>query len=1062
MSAAEVIEESAPSWPEGALYFSDRGLYSFQEEGVARAYLQMENGGGMMACWDTGCIYGDAEIIVNRGGASRRYPLRQVVHMFNGGKAVNGHTWDLNIPTMVQREVDGVVRLVSLAGAWESGVKQTYIVTTDSGRTIRATDEHPFLTERGWLRLDQLEIGDQVHVRGEQTWMRGRLPKQRYKMVSWLKHHPYATHRTVDRSPFRVAEHRLVAEARMNRLSLADYIARLRKGPVAGVHFLDPEVWAVHHIDHNHLNNAADNLKVITHSEHHRLHAGEGKTCSVLYKVTTERVASVEPYGEEMTYDLSVPDDPHNFLADGFVVHNTGKSHLAMALAALYFEDGLIDHVLLVAEKNKIGDDEWLKDFRKFTRMSAMRHHGTGRMERLKKRGMPQVLVTTYETGKVDLSKPVKVPGKRGKSLVDGPLMPLLKGKRVLVVMDESTKVANRGSDNFKAWKRTLTHLRQKAKTTRVLQLTATPIETGWENAYNQLHLAHPKAMPRIGEFEDYFIRARDAYDRALYHEHRMHEFAAMAAPLIMRKRKSDPDVIAEFPKQVEEARWFDLGDDHFAAYEFLEELQQPGEEPVPGLWQVLRQLADHPEAIVNSAANPQGSALSKMLVEELGRDYFLGMSSVKEAGLLDYLEPIVHGQGAKAVVFSFFGQSVIPPLERALRKKKFRPYVCHGGMSMAQNAQTRMDFRTDGKPCVLLTSDVGSRGVNLPEATYVCVAADTPVLTNDLRWVPAGTLQSGDGVMGCDEMPTGQGRAGARRWRLGTVVRNQVEPRECVRVTLSNGDSMVVTPEHRMLIRGGQGVRWEYASRLKPCHKVLKYYDMWEPDTSYDAGWLAGIFDGEGWFSSGTHCRGTMLAMAQNPGFVLDKVRSLVMDGKFQVREHGHPEPNLIRRFHITGGRAEQTRFLGTYRPIRLIEKWQRLIPKFLAVAIEHPSVVSVEPAGVHDVAIMETSTKTFVGAGYMHHNCEYESALTYANRTQRINRIHRIDSQAESVTCMTFFARDTVEQKIFNNMLNTNRQTDTLLGDEDAGEHFMSAADRREALSIARQSNRQRRRKT
>lgn len=387
----------------------------------------------------------------------------------------------------------------------------------------------------------------------------------------------------------------------------------------------------------------------------------------------------------------------------------TGKSHLAMALAALMFEDDLIDLVLLVAEATKIRKDEWPADLAKFTRLDTHVHHGTGRMERLAKRGLPQVLITTYETGKADLGKILKVPGKRGKSLADGPLLTLLRGKRVLVVLDESTKVKNRASDGYKVWFRALEHLR-KPDVTRVLEMTATPIEKDYEDAYSQLRLASPSQMPLVGEFEGYFISGRDPFGRASYIQERMPEFAALVSPMIMRVRKSDPEVMAEFPKQVEESRWFEMAEDQRALYEQVCDLQDPGEEPVPGLAMVKRMVANHPASLIHSATYGS-SRVAKALVAELGEDYLRSISSVKTQGLIDYLEPIVHGQGAKVVVFSFFGPSVLPLLAVALRRKKFKVY---------SGEAERQVFKDDPTPSVYLSSDAGARGVNLPQATYV------------------------------------------------------------------------------------------------------------------------------------------------------------------------------------------------------------------------------------------------------------------------------------------------------------------------------------------------------
>jgi len=83
-----------------------------------------------------------------------------------------------------------------------------------------------------------------------------------------------------------------------------------------------------------------------------------------------------------------------------------------------------------------------------------------------------------------------------------------------------------------------------------------------------------------------------------------------------------------------------------------------------------------------------------------------------------------------------------------------------------------------------------------------------------------------------------------------------------------------------------------------------------------------------------------------------------------------------------------------------------------------------------------------------------EYESALTYANRTQRLDRIPRIDSTATTCTCMTFLLDGTVEVPIINRVIERNSQHDILLGDDDAGEDLMTASERKEALQVARLS--------
>lgn len=513
-------------------------------------------------------------------------------------------------------------------------------------------------------------------------------------------------------------------------------------------------------------------------------------------------------------YDFQAEDIAKAYVkGSGMVAWDTGtgKSHMAMALGCLLVEDDLIDHVVLICEKNKISD--WVDDFGKFTDLHAAPHYGTlaARMKRLEA-GVPQVLVSTYETAKADLVVQDKIKGKRGTNFRPGRLMEAIGDKRVLVVYDESTKVKNRKSGNYRAQEFLLRGLRKAHPDTRVWGLTATPIERDWEDAFNQFRLLVPWAMPTVKEFEERFVAGRDPYDRPRYREDKMHEFAAMCQPWILRRRKTDPELIDEFPRQVEEAHHIQMGDLQRKFYELVEEIGWPEDqdEPEPGLWTVLRQVAGHPASLVRGVENGSGGVLGRILVEELGADYLSSIPSAKTDWLVnDYLPPLVKGQGAKAVVFTFFGQTVLPIIGDTLESKGFRVFRNHGGMTERDQVRERNHFKELDEPAIYLTSDAGARGINLPQAAYVV----------------------------------------------------------------------------------------------------------------------------------------------------------------------------------------------------------------------------------------------------------EYESALTYANRTQRINRIHRIDSEFALCTCMTAILSGTVEDKIAAGMITRNEQTDTLLGDDDAGENFMSAADRKIALRIARTNRKARR---
>jgi hypothetical protein len=285
-----------------------------------------------------GCLAADTVVHLNRAGKGFRSTVERLVQQLHGqapmrrtmhGREVvqASRPWDSTIQTRIAMLDGEAIRLGTVRDAWCSGMKETWEVRTASGRSIRATAEHPFLTSTGWLNLDGLSVGDDLVVNTGRS-ARGRSTKPQYRYVT-TRHHP----RQVSNGggTFKVAQHRLVIEAEINGLSYEDYVAILRNDPdaVDALRYLDASVH-VHHDDGDTKNNARRNLVVLDGSEHHRLHADADR---VLWQPGVDRIEAIRWHGEEPTYDVEVVEEPHNYVANGFVVHNTGKTSTLRLLA---------------------------------------------------------------------------------------------------------------------------------------------------------------------------------------------------------------------------------------------------------------------------------------------------------------------------------------------------------------------------------------------------------------------------------------------------------------------------------------------------------------------------------------------------------------------------------------------------------------------------------------------------------------------------------------------------------------------------------------------------------
>lgn len=412
-------------------------------------------------------------------------------------------------------------------------------------------------------------------------------------------------------------------------------------------------------------------------------------------------------------YLRTEPDTPGGVIA----VWDTGlgKTLLGIAMAAYLFADGKIDLVMVVAEKNKITD--WRDDFERFSTFEAHRYYGPGRQKRLEK-ASPQVVITTYETGRTDLMNR-EANGKRGKGTkVDGPLVDALglRGKRVLWIFDEVTRLRGRSSELHQAYDYVLRELRKGPHHQRVLGLTGTPMERDYADSYNVGRIVCPTKMPTVEHFERAFTRGTDQFGRYVFRRETEPLFAHLFQEIIIRKRKTDADVIEQFPKQVEESLKIELNKAHRTLYDAVTGLLDPegDREADKRLYTALRMTAGHPCAHLHS-----DSAMSTTIVEAVGEPILRGIKASKVEALIDLLRPIVKGQGAQAVVFTFFANTVLVEVRDALRAAGFSVAEYSGRQNLKQNDDAKDRFKK-GESEILLCSDAAARGLNLQNAEYV------------------------------------------------------------------------------------------------------------------------------------------------------------------------------------------------------------------------------------------------------------------------------------------------------------------------------------------------------
>lgn len=253
------------------------------------------------------------------------------------------------------------------------------------------------------------------------------------------------------------------------------------------------------------------------------------------------------------------------------------------------------------------------------------------------------------------------------------------------------------------------------------------------------------------------------------------------------------------------------------------------------------------------------------------------------------------------------------------------------------------------------------------------CPTPDQRVLTRDLRWIKAGDIKAGDQLWTFDENNHGYGR----KYRPGTVVSSIPGRKPCVRVYFENGESFTCSEDHPWLASeggrdDGHGPNCWVAARdlCKKKYYCLRPFKTWDEDTSYSAGWLSGMLDGEGTLGTGRGNRKYNVAAAQVKGPVLDRLSSLFssyVEARLDYLVPANRKHQTQGRIYTLGGLTESARLLGVIRPGRLLSKFdiagaRMQGPRMLAVAVEH--------IGEQDIQSIETSTHTFIIEGFAQHN--------------------------------------------------------------------------------------------
>lgn len=290
--------------------------------------------------------------------------------------------------------------------------------------------------------------------------------------------------------------------------------------------------------------------------------------------------------------------------------------------------------------------------------------------------------------------------------------------------------------------------------------------------------------------------------------------------------------------------------------------------------------------------------------------------------------------------------------------------------VAQALQARGRLDTYAFAKTVDEVREWVRTRGPVMMGTDWTCALPDTRVLTTDLDWLPVEKVEPGQRVIGFDEHA---GRTA--RYREAIVVANPAVVQPSYEVVTDKG-TINVSANHRFVsMRAKEARAWRTPSGLLPGDRLAYMGKPWDRDESWEGGWLAGFYDGEGHLSGYETTRrrnANVLVCSQNPGATADRALAILRAKGFDYTIRSDPSTGVLK-WHLRGPNVK-LRFLGSIRPSRLLATAERAWKGHCTFnnAASAAVVERVRYLGDELVYAVGTTTRTLVTDGYLSHNSD------------------------------------------------------------------------------------------
>ncbi len=345
------------------------------------------------------------------------------------------------------------------------------------------------------------------------------------------------------------------------------------------------------------------------------------------------------------------------------------------------------------------------------------------------------------------------------------------------------------------------------------------------------------------------------------------------------------------------------------------------------------------------------------------------------------------------------------------------------------------IDGTVEGDPVLLSRETIAQKRRDMGPYSFSCFPAGTPILMADFTEKNIEDIKAGDEVIG---FSIGKGK-GSKGKLIKTKVRatgGRMSP--LIEATLASGRKVICTPDHK----------WYTGRNSSDHHNIynklgFKYHDLsglvsvYDPRSlvNYDpltAAYLAGIYDGEGSFSTTPSGASRVITISQSPEHnpeVFARIEVALQKlgfeyGKF-FKEAGTSSTRKNKRgcmFSLKGGRRTAIRFINIIRPAKaykIIEAYLKSSRSQYGDGYQSKDkLIDIQNLPAEPVYNIETETGNYIAWGYYTKNSQLLLNPT-ADNNQGFQRswVEHYDSPEEHSKMNRYILIDPANEKKASN---------------------------------------------